>query len=200
MNLSFHNLYKVEEKGIFIELDLNVTSKHFQSFEVVFSHDVNAVLLDDKVFLNLRQEPRLQPLSHSLALTTLNEPPTDETICWKKTPEICTSSCGRYVAVSQRIELQTGMTLRLDLFDVQSASVSCQHHELVKNLLRQCIGLQIDFHPCLPKLAMMSWDETDKPNKLSKPCERVRCIIWDLDTDRVSTIGEILDFSTSFGE
>lgn len=200
VNLSFQDLYDTEADGIFTKLNLNVTMNTFKDFEVVFSPDVNTVLLNDKVFLNLRQDLHSQPLSLPLTLSTVNKEQIDEVIQWKKTTEISTSSCSRYVAVNQRIQVESGMTVRLEVFDVNSTSVSCLRHARLKNSLRQCTGLQIDFHPCSPKLALMLWDETDETNESGNPCERVRCVIWDLETDHLSTIGEILDFSASFSE
>lgn len=200
VNLSFQDLYDTERDGIFVELGLAVSIEKLRSLEIIFSHDLSAILVDDKIFLNLRQEPHSRSLSLPLTLGNIDEDQNDEAIRWKKTTEISTSSCGRYIAVNRRIGLDSGTALHLDVFEVKSASFSCLHHERVRNLLTQCIGLQIDFHPCLPKLAMIFWDEIDDLNQLGKPCERVRCLIWDLDMHQVLIIGETLDFSTSFGE
>lgn len=199
LNLSFQDLYDTEREGIFIELGLAVTMENFRSFEIVFSNDVNNVLMDDKVFLNLRQEV-LSRLSPPLTLSSVNEDQNDGAIRWRKTTELSASSCGRYVAVNQRIGLDSGTALRLDVFEVKSASVSCLGHERARNLLTRCIGLQIDFHPRLPKLAMILWGGADELNQSGEPSQRIRCIIWDFDKDHVSMIGETLDFSNSFGE
>lgn len=200
VNLSFQDLYGIEQEGIFVELGLAVAMEKFRSFEIVFSHDVGTVLVDEKVYMNLRQELHSRPLSLPLILNSVNEDQIHEALHWKKTTELSTSSCGRYLAVNQRIGQDSGTALRLNVFEVNSTSVSCLRHESVRNFLTHCKGLQVDFHPCLPKLAMIFWDCIDELNRLGNLCERIRCLIWDIDKDHVSTIGETLDFSASFRE
>lgn len=200
VNLSFQDLYDTEREVIFCELDLAVAIEEFLTFEIVFSHDVDTVLINDKVFSNLRQELRSRPLSLPLPLNSANEDQADKAINLKETTEFATSSCGRYIAVNQRIGLGSDTALRLDVFEVKSGSVSWLRQERMRNLLARCVTLQVDFHPYLPKLAMTLWDETDKPNQLGNSCERVRCVIWDIDDDHLYTIGETLDFYASFGE
>ena len=200
VHLSFQDLYDTEPEDIFIELGLAVSMEKFRSLETIFSHDLSSVLIDNRIFLNLRQDLHSRSLSPPLTLSDVNDDQNNEAIRWQKTIETSTSSCGRYIVVNRRIELDSGTTLRLDVFEVKSGSVSCLHHERMKTLFTRCVGLQIDFHPCLPKLAMIIWDETDELNQLGKPCERVRCLIWDFDMDHMLTIGEILDFSSSFSE
>ena len=177
-----------------------MTVEMFQSSEFIFSPDVNSILLDNKIFLNLRKDSHSQPLSLPLSPGTANNFQTDESIFEKKTTEISTSSCAGYVAINQRTSIGSDLDVRLEVFDVKPEGVSSLCNENIKCLLRKCKGLQIDFHPFSPKLVLMLWDETDKSNEFGNPCERVRCVIWELNTDRVSTIGEILDFAVSFSK
>ena len=177
-----------------------MTIKSFQSSEFTFSPDLNSILFDDKVFIDLRKYSHSQPLSLPLSRGTAANDPIDDSICEKEKTEFSTSSCAGYVAVIQRVSIRSEWDVRLEVFNLKPEGVSCQCNEGVKRLLRQCNGLQIDFHPFSPKLTLMLWDETDKTNELGKPCERVRCVIWELDTDRVSIIGEILDFPASFSK
>lgn len=200
LNLSFHDLYDTEGNGIFTILKLKITVEMFRSSDFIFSPDVNNILLDNKIFLNLRKDSHSQPLSLPLSRGTAINAQTDESIFEEKTTGISTSSCARYVAINQRISTGSDLDVRLEVFNVKLEGVSSLRNENITRLLRQCNGLQIDFHPFSPKLMLMLWDETDKSNELGNPYERVRCVIWELDTDRVLTIGEILDFAASFSK
>lgn len=185
-----------------VNLDLSVSIDEFKDFEVVFSPDLGSILIDDKAFLNLRQGLQSQPLSLPQNIRSVNQgqPDTDELIQWQRTMQFSISSCKKYIAINHRIQTDSGVTARLEVYNVDSSVVSCICHESVEKYLRRCTGLQIDFHPCSPKLALILWEETEEKNKLGHPCERVRCIIWDLETDDVSSIGEMYDFSASYSK
>lgn len=173
----------------------------FEKFRIMFSSDLNTILIDDKVFLNLRQnlQPQIFSLPQTIGSVHEGQSDTDGFIQPKKTTQFSVSSCKKYIAINQTCRVDSTVMAQVEVFKVDSRDNSCLRHESVTNYTRQCTGLQIDFHPCSPKLALILWEETEQINKLGDACERVRCIIWDLETNDVLNIGEISDFSACYG-
>ena len=197
----YHDLCNPQPEGILVNLNLSVSIDEFKDFEVTFSPDLGSILIDEKAFLDLRQGFQSQPpvLPQNIRSVNQGQSDTDGVLQWKRTIQFSVSSCKRYIALNHRIGIDSGVTTRLEVYDVNSRVISCIRRESVEKYLRGCVGLQIDFHPCSPKLALILWEETEQVNKLGDACERVRCVIWDLETDDVSSIGEFLDFSASYG-
>lgn len=197
-NILLHDLNHLNEDGSITNLDLDLILEKPGHPRIAFSPSLSTVLVGNKVFSIIQGSFHLKPVSLPLSVPTIDE---RQNYSDRFSERCLFSACNKYIAIAQDLAGEHNAQDLLEVFSVNFGDASCCMLESIRieTYLKDCIGLKIDFHPYLPKLALALWEVTEHFNCIGRPCEKVKWIIWDLQTNDVTCIGEMLDFNGQWG-
>lgn len=177
-------------------LSLELKTNKAENIRFVCSPDMSTVLVDESIF-GIRRG-NLHPPALTLPPTTLvlDQSPTNA----DNPKERCLiSSCNRFLALARDPAGREGVKAQLQVFSIDSGTVSRCRLEVIERSLEACIGLHISFHPFASILALVLQYETEQTNDHVPSCERFECIVWDIRHEQVLPVGELLETREDFG-